>query len=149
MDTLISASTKVEKAVKLSGKQYCSSNTTATSSYNFLFQCIICVDLDDGGHETKPNADTDRAKSDTPIPQTDDALICGPNTKPHLAESIGVDGYIVFQQSLRHIPPGFLNYRCQYIANIMTVAMGRGWHFRCKALHDSLYYGWKSPLPPW
>lgn len=31
--------------------------------------------------------------------------------------------YILLQQSLRHIPPGFNGYRHQYLANILSTAM--------------------------
>ena len=43
-------------------------------------------------------------------------------SEAELLDVLGIGGYIALVQPIQHVPDGFLTYRYQYMANILTIA---------------------------
>lgn len=69
-----------------------------------------------------------------------------------LIDLIGIHGYVTLRETLQHIPAGFLSYRNQYVANILSVCMKKDVSVAdvkqyLSWLHDSETYSFNDSPP--
>ena len=78
---------------------------------------VVSVD-GDSSHQVAPQETT---SGNDKTPATHDCRRRS-NPEAELLDVLGINGYVALVQAIQHVPDGFLTYRNQYIANILTIA---------------------------